>query len=489
MSDKSNFKALQWYSDFYNSRSDDECVICLTERQVYLIGIIIDSLGWSTRWIGDISGLDLERIAADLEYRISERMSCQNLTTILNRIVSLEQQINITQQQIEAANGGEPLPTVNTTYDDAFDTPEEQATATWSTDGCDNTDKNEWWGGISALVNYINNVNIDALQYMAQAANIPEQLERLIAGIPLLGQLPVDELLGWAGFLVTELLEEYEATVDEELLEQTVCDLFCIAVANGCTLSMRDVLDYFADKVSSGGFLGVVEDLANVMQFALIGTFSGDQYFYYMCFFQLLAATITQGFFGFRPIEYYSIRIEAGMNDPSSDWELFCLECPTYYRVESHDFRTEGLGEWTIDTWGELTDRGVEVTNQNGTTRVAQIERTVQSSWRFLGAKSYFFREGTSAGSLAWNFRVTPDTNTGGIQPTTSDCSELGQECSCTDDFGTPNWRDGFVQLRHFVSTIGNALVDDGGIQRVRIWYEIGYAPENAHLTTESPYC
>jgi hypothetical protein len=66
MSDKSNFKALQWYSDFYNSRSDEECVICLTERQVYLIGIIIDSLGWSTRWIGDISGLDLERIAADL---------------------------------------------------------------------------------------------------------------------------------------------------------------------------------------------------------------------------------------------------------------------------------------------------------------------------------------------------------------------------------------------------------------------------------------
>ena len=488
MTNKSTYKNVAWDADFYNSLTDDECIVCLTERQIYLIGAIIGVIRWTTRWIGNITGMDLDAIQSDLEYRISERMTCTSVSDILNKITSLEQQINITQQQIDAANGGEPLPTPDTSYDTAFDTPEKLSDATWATDGCDDTDKNEWWGGITELVRYINQTNVDALQNISQAGNAASQAQRLISGIPVVGQLPIDEVVGWASFLADELLDEYEATVDEELLEQTQCDLFCLAVSNGCSLSMRDVLDYFGDKIAgNGSFAGILDDLANAAQFALIGSFSGDDYFYYMCFLQLLAATITNGFFGFRPIDYYSIRVETGMNNPDSDWELLCLSCPTYYRVLTHDFRYDGAGDWTI-ALGDLTGDGVTAEPTSGTNRASEILRTVDPDWQFIGMRSYYDRDPNS-GNLTWNLRVTEGTNTGGIQPTTSNCDELGQFCSCTDDFGTPDWRDGFVQLRHVLQVGGVTTGTEAHIQRVRLWFTVDNAPDAAHITSQSPYC
>lgn len=483
-------KNVGWDADYYNSLSEDDCIICLTERQVYLIGIVVGVIQWVTRWTGNVTGMDLDEIASELEYRIAERMTCQNLTQVLNRVIALEQQINITQKQIDAANGGDPLPTPETTYDDVINTPDKVAETTWSRETCDIPDKDAIFNGMRELVGYINQTNIDALQNIAQAGNAADQAQRLISGVPVLGQLPIDEIVDYAAFIANELLDEYEATVDEALLEQVTCDLFCLATSNNCSISMRDVLDYFANKVG-GDFFDLIGDLANVVQFALTGTFSGDQYFYFMSFFQLLAASVTEGFFGFRPISYYSIRVETGMNNPDNDWELLCVECPTYYRIETHDFRSDGLGEWTLGDFGVLTAQGIEGENQSGSATAAEYKRLIDPSWRIVGSRVWYDRQATPTpgGNVVFRYRPTPDSPTGAIQATTHDCSTIDQECACTNEFTSPFYLTGMQQYDNFVSMSSSDPNRKLYVQRVSYLYELGYAPDGSRITTLDNWC
>lgn len=43
-------KLIQWDTEFYNSLSDDDCLVCLSEKQKYVLGQILEPIKWSTRW-------------------------------------------------------------------------------------------------------------------------------------------------------------------------------------------------------------------------------------------------------------------------------------------------------------------------------------------------------------------------------------------------------------------------------------------------------
>ena len=92
---RTNFdKLIRWDADFYKSLTDDDCIVCLTEREVYLAGQILDALRWkNTRWIGNIVGLDFDDIADKLEYKFEERMTCKDVSDIFQKIANLESKI------------------------------------------------------------------------------------------------------------------------------------------------------------------------------------------------------------------------------------------------------------------------------------------------------------------------------------------------------------------------------------------------------------
>lgn len=339
---------VRWDADFYNSLSEEDCIICLTEREIYLVGQVIDQITWKrTRWTGDSSGLDLKAIAGNLEYKLAERMTCETLTQLATQINILSQQV----QQILAATNPPPtgFDTEVTVANDVNPQSEMVALELANADVCDTDGKDAIYGAVKELVAYIHANNNDLLQQLGQDfGNIAEQVDTIISAIPIVGLLPIDEAADYVAFIANELKDEYEAIVTETLLQSLRCDLFCIAVANDCRLSYDDLFGYFADKFS-GGVSNYFSTFGDIVGFALTGTFTGDEYFYLMCFLQLQTINLGGSWLAISSPQNYALVGQAGQNSPDEDWSIFCTSCPEFDYWEYYWNFAWGLGEFQIE--------------------------------------------------------------------------------------------------------------------------------------------
>lgn len=192
----------------------------------------------------------------------------------------------------------------------------------------DTCNKDAVWAAVASLVNYINDLNLDMLQNLAQATNLTAQAERLISAIPGVGILPADEIIGYVDVISNNLYSEYLATVTVQLLQEVMCDLFCIALDNDpCGLTFGDLIDYYAGKTPAAQGRAV-DTFLDLVGFAVTGTFQGDDYYYYLCYLQLFTTWLGEEFFGHTGVKNYSIAAAAGFNSPDADWELYCETCP-----------------------------------------------------------------------------------------------------------------------------------------------------------------
>lgn len=285
-------------------------------------------------------------------------------------------------------------PTQTTIFDNY--PPEALADEFVAADVCDTGGKDEIYGAIDRLVRYIHAVNVDFLQEISQAANVPEQASRFVSAVPGVGLLPFDELLTYTSFIVNELLAEYNATADETLLQTVICDLFCIAVNTGCVINLFDIYEYFKSKTSPSLELAT-STLANLVQFAITGTFSGDDYFYFLCFFQLSMVALKSRFLATQATSIYAQQLAAGFNSPDNDWEIFCVDCPTMMRKYVYDLKL-GLPEGAILDSGTFESNGL-LGVVSGSNKGLQIRLKAQSSWRLRGVEMYVHREGSSSSS------------------------------------------------------------------------------------------
>jgi hypothetical protein len=197
------------------------------------------------------------------------------------------------------------------------------------------------WAACFSVVEYIDAQNRDFLQELDSATNLGQAAAKAVAATPGLGLTTIDETVDFVAFMIDSLLVEYNAIVDTALLQSVTCDLFCIAINNEpCGLQFGDLIDYFSGKVApSAG--QAVDTFANLVQFSITHTFSGDQYFYYMSYFQLWIAFAGQEFLGQRGVNQFGLQAAAGYNSPDADWELFCDECPLPFYEIYFDF-TQG---------------------------------------------------------------------------------------------------------------------------------------------------
>lgn len=356
-------------------------------------------------------------------------------------------------------------------------------------DTCDTAGKDKIYGAVDQLVRYIHTVNVDFLQELSQAANVPQQVERFVAAVPGVGILPFDELIGYTAFLVDELLAEYNATADETLLQTVICDLFCIAVNSGCRFDSNDVYNYFAGKVSPT-FSNSTTTLANLIQFAITGTFAGDDYFYFLCYFQLAVAGLKQKFMGIQGVETYALQMAAGFNSPDNDWFIFCISCPTQYRVWSWDF-ANGLGEWVIDA-GTLESgriRGTASTNP----KLANVKMTFDPTWRVIGVRINNERiDGIANGShdtRRFCLRPTANSNTGEIAAMTGGFLGNGVRVDCVDQAGASYWSGGNQVYAQFGVSEAIPATCEIYIDKIEILFDVAYAKPGAVITEDSDLC
>lgn len=490
-------KLARWDADFYKSLSEDDCLICLTERQVYLVGQIIEQLTWvKTRWTGDASGLDFDAISGELESRISERMTCENLTIVLNTVNNLQRQIISMQQVINQTfnevDGGTDIFIFNpntSTVSDVY-TPQQLYDLGVEPDNCDTLGKDAVYGAVSSLVRFINQTNIDFLERINQAGNFPDQLARVISAIPILGSLPVDEAFQWAQFIATELEDEYNATVDEALLQSVICDLFCIAVASDCHLDFNDVYNYFAAKVSPT-LSNATTTFLNLVNFGLTGTFAGADYFYYFCYFQIVTVGMGQLFFGLSSINTYAYYTRAGLNSPDNDWSIFCIGCPTFYRIYTADF-AQGLGDWILPSSEGVIDgnriKGVD----KGFEKAINIHMPALPAWRIRAVKVYTERvDGIAHGTgdeVTVYLRPTAGSNTGASQIINGGFLPNGVSSRCGQINTNPFYVTGFNEIGVHASVTDNAT-SNIWISKIEILYEVAHAKTGAIITEDGTLC
>ena len=486
---KTNFdKLVRWDADYYNQLTDDDCIVCLTEREVYLIGQITDMLRWkNTRWIGNLVGLDFDLIASNLEYKLSERMTCQNITKLIEKLQSLETKIDYVFEQT-VINEGDTLPTKDTPANEVTTYEKFAEDYTYTSDACDTTSKDKLYGAVYNLVRYINQVNIDALQNLSQLGNIAQQVDKLISAATG-GLTPLDEVAAYTDFLVNELLDEYEATVDEALLEQVTCDLFCIAVSSNCNLNLSDVINYYGSKIGSTA-IDLTSSLANVMQFALIGTFSGDEYFYFMTTFQFITVALTDHFFSVDSMNSYMVQIAVGANSPDNDWTLLCDECVTMWRLWTHNF-AYGLGDFTVEDG--LYDGSRVVGTERTADKWLAVTMPFDPAWRVVAAAITHERvNGTTHGgldSVLTRYRATPGTDVGNIAAVPNGgFLPNGEVRFC--DYADVSYFNGVNEL-WIAANVTDYDPDDSEIYltKVEILFEMNYAPIGAVITTDSDIC
>lgn len=364
---EANDKLVAWHKPTYDSMGDEDCIVCLTEKQIYLVGQALTQMVWATRWLEGIPD-NLHDIVGELSFRLADTMTCQQLFQLVTQVTNLQQQVNImdfnlawTYQNVyEQSVIADPNWVINDFYTPA------QMQALPIIDNtilvdCDDDDKDAAYGAIVVLVHYIHQKNVDFLEYISQTANIPDQIKRFWSAIPSAGQIiPVDEAADYVGFLIDELKDAYDVIVTEDLLQTVRCDLFCIALAYDCHLNTEQLFDYFQNRVWPD-FSKVATTLVEMIQFAVSGTFSGQDYFYFMCLFQFYLAGLKVNFFGTNDLQGYGFQSRAGYNSPDHDWSIFCLDCGetswtwSYAPVDLCDYKLPSGWNLIIDE-GECGD-------------------------------------------------------------------------------------------------------------------------------------
>lgn len=184
---------------------------------------------------------------------------------------------------------------------------------------CDN---DNLFGGITQMIAFINARIVDFIEQAEVLSNTIERTQLAIQAIPIVNELPFDELVAFTDQIFEELAEGYVAAYTVDWVDEVRCDLFCL-VKDTCELDFQTFADYFYSRI---GETRVDEAFVEAIQWLLTGTFTGEQIA--DAFFGLVCSALAYGsrVFGIN-IGGLATSLTAAMNDPDSDWTILCDEC------------------------------------------------------------------------------------------------------------------------------------------------------------------
>jgi len=266
------------------------------------------------------------------------------------------------------------------------------------------------WGQMGKLVDYMNQVNLDFFENLNLLSTASDRVEAWLDIIPVLGDFAEAVVNG-----VTEtgaaLLSSYEASYNDSLRDEIVCDLFCLAIEqDGCTLTIQQVLEYLLERYNlNSGSLGALSALQMITTFnrliAVIAqggglAYSGDDMVYISFIVQLAAVSIGEKFFQISSTGAYYNEMHDSV--PSVGWETECFDCTLPTWSHTWDF-SEGLGDWSIiqgvkNTYIDPED--VHSSGANQSTRSIAVIITIPEDTTVTGAiMEYSYTLGGFAGA------------------------------------------------------------------------------------------
>lgn len=229
--------------------------------------------------------------------------------------------------------------------------------------GCDN---DKTWGYVVALTGYIDAVTSDFYQNLAVISEVANRVEAWVDAVPVFGPI-VNAVTDTFTEIGDNLNTSYNASQNVNLMEKINCDLFCIAVNNGCRLSIQDVIDYLLSQYNLSTATTPMEALqmsASLSRLALViaqgggAAYSGDDLVYISWLIQLGAVSIADRYDVITSVaKYYD---QARQGNPDGDWAIACDDCVEWCKIWSF---ADGPNGWSISPktylWTELGETGM----------------------------------------------------------------------------------------------------------------------------------
>lgn len=197
-------------------------------------------------------------------------------------------------------------------------------------------DPDVMYGFTRQLVSWIDFMIRDLFEALEALTNFLEFWAAVTDGVPLLGG--ATDLVE---AIQDSFYDAYLANHTEALEVQYACDLFCIAMSRNCVLTWEDVTRYFAEKME----VTFTDTLEVIFEILVTGTFSSEQYV--AMFFHLVSEIIYKGG-SWIGVDLETIKrfVQSFLNDPDSDWETLCDECPQGWHA--HWDVAASSGGWTL---------------------------------------------------------------------------------------------------------------------------------------------
>lgn len=194
-----------------------------------------------------------------------------------------------------------------------------------------NCDYDVLFAGITSIVDTMHGNNKDFLEVMALAATQIKRLASAISAIPVIGLLPVDEIVDWVGKMQAEVLTNYDAEWTIDVKDAYRCGLFCIAKSHeDCSLSYDDIQAFITERL--GAALDPLHLLEATIQYTILGTWSGTTIVDIMMLNQINIWKVAGEWMGsiIRTLETVAA---LGADTPDPDWEILCEDCPSGWCV------------------------------------------------------------------------------------------------------------------------------------------------------------
>lgn len=139
--------------------------------------------------------------------------------------------------------------------------------------GCDNS---AVAGAVIAIVERMNDINVDALEIIEVGTNDEEKVSAVLEGIPIFGELPIGDILDFAQDLLEDFFENYNASVTSEWKDSVSEDLYCLAKESPtCELTFEQLFEYFQNRAASG--LNLFSTIYDIVSFVVNGDFGTDE--------------------------------------------------------------------------------------------------------------------------------------------------------------------------------------------------------------------
>lgn len=234
------------------------------------------------------------------------------------------------------------------------------------------------WGACISFVEVLNRNALDYLELL-ETSPIDQTLELAnnVANAPLLDEVGLDAITGTISWAIDQLFDYYVASYTDEYRDALACEVFC-RVKNTCAISVNDFYEVLKERaqVSVLDPNDIVQVAVSLAQIVFSGASDRvvDVWFYWNLELARLGNTLANAngvvaSFGFgNAMTRLKTQLKLGFNNPDSDWELLCDDCPSVPTIEIYE--TNGASTLDFD----------------GTTYTLFVQAGTFASLRVIGA-------------------------------------------------------------------------------------------------------